>query len=388
MRKFIIIFLLIGGFLNAQERKVSGVIKDSETKEAIPFAALTFIDSKSKNITGSFSNENGEYFLGNNEIEVEFSHLNYETLKINLKKDEKEILLKPKVYVLDELIMSEISGRDYLKSLIKDAQLRAVKNSKLSGYAREIVKINNQYTKFADAKIDYFTKKGNGKSIVNILQSRAFEAKLVDSTSSLVNGMNTFIDVRNVVKSAYNFSAIEDLLKSKEYTYNRYLKRDETGFEFEYIQIIPNLDSKKVLYEGFIIINNKLNKILEYKFEMSEKHKKNSKLKNALIAKIMLKDNSVWCKFKFVNNNYELVYYKNSFDFFIKMGNKVNDNISSTFDLFVQEYQYNVALPEVGYDKKSVFEAGTNFTNKFWNTSNSYPLKESEQQFINSIKNN
>ena len=93
------------------------------------------------------------------------------------------------------------------------------------------------------------------------------------------------------------------------------------------------------------------------------------------------------CKFKFVNNQYELVYYKNSFSLYIQMGKKVHDNVSSTFDLLVLDVKNDIEIPEKGFGGDTIFEAGTNYTQKFWEMNNVFPLKESEQRFVDSIKN-
>ena len=381
MGKSILFFLLSFTLGFAQENFVKGIIKDSETKEGIPFVNIVF-KNNSGTLAGTMSNENGEFSLINIK-EVEISHLNYETKNVVFTENQVEVYLTPKVYILDELIISNVSGKDFLKLLLKDAKVRAVKNSKLSTYGREIVKINNQYTKYSDAKMDYYIKKGNGKSILQINQSRAIKSNLQDSTSSVLNGMNSAYNVRDYVKYAYNFDGIEKLIKSKEYTFDRYLRRDASGFEYEFIKIIPNPSSEELLYEGYVIVDNKSNKIIEFKVELAESHKKFSKLKNILIAKFKLNDHAVWCKFKFVKDQYELVYYKNSFSLYLQMGKKVHDNISTTFDLLVLDCKNDVELPENGFEGKTIFEAGTNYTEKFWDKNNIFPLKESEQQFIN-----
>ena len=385
MGKSILFFLLSFTLGFAQENFVKGIIKDSETKEEIPFVNIVF-KNNSGFLTGTMTNENGEFSL-NNIKEVEISHLNYETKNVVFTENQVEVYLTPKVYILDELIISNVSGKDFLKLLLKDAKVRAVKNSKLSTYGREIVKINNQYTKYSDAKMDYYIKKGNGKSILQINQSRAIKSNLQDSTSSVLNGMNSAYNVRDYVKYAYNFDGIEKLIKSKEYTFDRYLRRDASGFEYEFIKIIPNPSSEELLYEGYVIVDNKSNKIIEFKVELAESHKKFSKLKNILIAKFKLNDHAVWCKFKFVKDQYELVYYKNSFSLYLQMGKKVHDNISTTFDLLVLDCKNDVELPENGFEGKTIFEAGTNYTEKFWDKNNIFPLKESEQQFINEFMN-
>lgn len=385
MIKHTLFFLLFFTFSFSQENSTKGIVKDAETKEIIPFVNVIYKDN-SGNLTGTITNEDGEFSLHHIK-EVEISHINYETKKVVFENKEVEIYLTPKVYILDELIISNVSGRDFLKSLIKDAKVRAVKNTKLSTYGREIVKINNQYTKYADALMDYYIKKGNGKSVLLINQSRAIKTNLQDSTSSVLNGMNSGYNVRDYVKYAYNFDGIENLIKSKEYTFDRYLRRDASGLEYEYVKIIPNPDSDELLYEGYVIVDNKSNKIVEFKVELADSHKKNSKLKNILIAKYKLNDHAVWCKFKFTNNQYELVYYKNSFNLYIQMGKKVHDYVSTTFDLLVLDSKNDVELPEKGYSENTIFEAGTNYTQKFWKMNNIFPLKESEQRFVDSIKN-
>lgn len=385
MIKHTLFFLLFFTFSFSQENSTKGIVKDAETKEIIPFVNVIYKDN-SGNLTGTITNEDGEFSLHHIK-EVEISHINYETKKVVFENKEVEIYLTPKVYILDELIISNVSGRDFLKSLIKDAKVRAVKNTKLSTYGREIVKINNQYTKYADALMDYYIKKGNGKSVLLINQSRAIKTNLQDSTSSVLNGMNSGYNVRDYVKYAYNFDGIENLIKSKEYTFDRYLRRDASGLEYEYVKIIPNPDSDELLYEGYVIVDNKSNKIVEFKVELADSHKKNSKLKNILIAKYKLNDHAVWCKFKFTNNQYELVYYKNSFNLYIQMGKKVHDYVSTTFDLLVLDSKNDVELPEKGYSENTIFEAGTNYTQKFWKMNNIFPLKETEQRFVDSIKN-
>lgn len=385
MIKHTLFFLLFFTFSFSQENSTKGIVKDAETKEIIPFVNVIYKDN-SGNLAGTITNEDGEFSLHHIK-EVEISHINYETKKVVFENKEVEIYLTPKVYILDELIISNVSGRDFLKSLIKDAKVRAVKNTKLSTYGREIVKINNQYTKYSDALMDYYIKKGNGKSVLLINQSRAIKTNLQDSTSSVLNGMNSGYNVRDYVKYAYNFDGIENLIKSKEYTFDRYLRRDASGLEYEYVKIIPNPDSDELLYEGYVIVDNKSNKIVEFKVELADSHKKNSKLKNILIAKYKLNDHAVWCKFKFTNNQYELVYYKNSFNLYIQMGKKVHDYVSTTFDLLVLDSKNDVELPEKGYSENTIFEAGTNYTQKFWKMNNIFPLKESEQRFVDSIKN-
>lgn len=384
MKNIITLLLLMSSICWSQENKITGTIKDAKTMETIPFVNIIFKTNSTGELMGSMSNEEGEFSLNKEIKEVEFSHLNYETLNVTLSLNENEIVLEPKVFVLDELIMSDITAQDYLKDLIKQSKIRATKNTKLSTFGREVVKINNQYTKYADGQIDYYIKKGNGKSVLQMNQSRAFKAILHDSTSSKINNTNVN-SIDKTVKNAYNFDLIEKIIKSKNYEFERYLRKDENNYEYEFIKIIPDSEINETLFDGFIIIDIKTKSIVEYKVQYAESHKKYSKLINILIAKAKLNDISKWVKFKIVDNQYILIYDKTSFDIFIKMGKKINDNIQSTCDLYVFDYKNDVEIPKKGYEGTSIFDAGTKFTDKYWDKYDAFPLKESDQEFVKKV---
>lgn len=71
---------------------------------------------------------------------------------------------------------------------------------------------------------------------------------------------------------------------------------------------------------------------------------------------------------------------------YVKMGKKVDHTFDFSNDLFVYEFKKDLQIPEKGYDKKSIFEAGTDFAENFWTKYNVFPLSESDQKFINSVQ--
>ena len=68
------------------------------------------------------------------------------------------------------------------------------------------------------------------------------------------------------------------------------------------------------------------------------------------------------------------------------MGKRVDDSFDFSNDLFIYEFKKDVQIPEKGYDKKTIFEAGTDFTENFWTKYNVFPLSESDEKFINSVQ--
>ena len=387
MKKVLIVILLSVNIINAQKNEYLGIVKDSETLLPIEFVNIYFESESNNNSTGSISNELGEFTVRNNEDKASFSHINYESLTIKLDKGFNEILLKPKTFILDEIIISTISAREYLNNIIKDSEKKITKNTLLKSYCREIVKIDNEFTKFSDALVDYYIKKGNGKSKILLRESRVFDNGNIDSLdNSGINEVNTVFKLRDYVKNAYDFDVLEEILEDKNYEFERKLKKEENGKEYEYIEIIPNIERKKLLFKGYIIIDIKSKNILEYKIQTSENHLKYAKLTNILIAKFKINNSLKWSKFKMFNNKYVLTYNKKQLELQIKIGKKINSDFNFNSDLFVYEFIETVEIPKKGYKKNTIYDAGTNYKEEFWEKYNFFPLTESQQNFIKIAK--
>jgi hypothetical protein len=179
---------------------------------------------------------------------------------------------------------------------------------------------------------------------------------------------------------------LEKIVKNKNYEFERKVKKESNGKEYEYIKIIPNTESEQMLFKGFIVIDKVSKNILEYRINTSENHSENGKLINLLIAKVKLKNSLKWSKFKMFDNQYILTYNKKQVEMFIKIGKKVNSDFNFSSDLFVYEFVNNVKMPKKGYRKKTIYQAGTNYKEEFWKTYNSFPLTESQQNFIKTAK--
>jgi len=387
MKKVLIVILLSVNIINAQKNEYLGIVKDSETLLPIEFVNIYFENESNNNSTGSISNELGEFTLRNNEDKASFSHINYESLTIRLDKGFNEILLKPKTFILDEIIISTISAREYLNNIIKDSEKKITKNTLLKSYCREIVKIDNEFTKFSDALVDYYVKKGNGKSKIVLRESRVFDNGNIDSLdNSGINEVNTVFKLRDYVKNAYDFDVLEEILEDKNYEFERKLKKESNGKEYEYIEIIPNIERKKLLFKGYIIIDIKSKNILEYKIQTSENHLKYATFTNILIAKFKINNSLKWSKFKMFNDKYVLTYNKKQLELQIKIGKKINSDFNFNSDLFVYEFIENVEIPKKGYKKNTIYDAGTNYKEEFWEKYNFFPLTESQQNFIKIAK--
>ncbi len=387
MRNIFLMLILLSNSMWAQTAKIEGVIKDAETLLPISYVNIYTAAELKNSSTGAISNENGEFVVDASNYKTTFSHINYEPYTVETNEALKEVFLIPKNYVLDEIVVSKEKSVDYLKKIIEFSKKRLDKNILLKAYAREIVKVNNEYTKYSDALLDYYVKKDNGKSTVIMGQHRALHnAKLNDEEEGNISNINSAFNVKDYVKSSYNFEAIEKILKDKDYEFERRIKKEADGSEYEYVEVIPNEQSKKFLFKGYVIIDPATKSILEYKLYSSESHFKHSKLVNVLIAKVKINNVLIWSKFKNINDQYILNYNKKQLVMYVKMGKRVDHTFDFSNDLFVYEFKKDVQIPEKGYDKKTIFEAGTDFAVNFWTKYNVFPLSESDEKFIKSVQ--
>lgn len=387
MKIILIVFLIATNLLSAQNKKNRGIVKDSETHQPIEFVSIYVESEVNKKSTGSISNEIGEFSLNQSDNKVTFSHINYESLTIELNENYNEIILKPKNFILDEIVISTITPKDFLKNIIDNASDKIDKNTLLQSYCREIVKINGEYTKFSDALVDYYVKKGNGRSNILLKEHRAFfNEKFDDMDDSGISEINTAFKLKDYVKNAYNFNALENIIENENYKLERKLKKESNGEEFELIKIIPNSNSKQLLNSGYVVIDPKTKNILEYKIYTSEDHLANAKLINVIIAKVKLKKSLKWSKFKIIDNQYVLTYNKKQVEMLIKMGKKVNHDFNFMSDLFVYDFKNDVKIPKKGYKKRTIYQAGTDYKEEFWKKYNSFPLTQDQQNFIKTAK--
>jgi hypothetical protein len=257
-----------------------------------------------------------------------------------------------------------------------------------SSDCREIVKVNNQYTKYADALVDYYVKKGNGKSNLIVTQSRALKSEKTgeyDEERERAENVNSFFKIKNYVKDAYNFRELEEITSDDSYEFERKIRREANGAEYEYIEIIPNAERSEMLNAGYLIIDTKTKCILEYKIYTSEKHLKNAKLRNLLILKLRINKILSWSKFKEINNQYILVYNKQELDIYVTSRDRHDVSMHFISDLFIYAYKNNVEIPDESYDKRSIFEAGTKYSEEFWLKYNVFPLSVDDAAFLNSL---
>lgn len=381
---------------------LEGKIIDKNSKESIPFATI-FVQNSTQ---GVISNEEGifKFYIPNEAEKIEISHLGYKSQIFEVKLIQKEsvtILLEADEMTLEEVIVTNKPIHQILAGVLENSKKQLDKSILLETYYREFVQINNKYSKFADGLIDFYLqpkRKTKIEANLKVNQSRAYqlvEKGEIEQKGKLdLSEIHSFFDIQKAADGFFSYQYVENIasIKSSEY-YDLELrsKKDQQGNAIDIIYIKPKAEVKETLLEGKIIYDPANKVILDIDLKMSDKHKPYIKLRNILLFKFAVHDIQIKQTYKYVNEKYIPSYRKSILDIHIKFGKQIDDRIMCISDLVVTDFHDNVTnLPEkkLFFKSKSLYENGMNFTEKFWETNNAFPLSEKEERILQFLKEN
>lgn len=146
----------------SQVTVISGEIKDSLTRQHVPYVHIVVAEVN----LGIISNSEGMFEIimpeGYNKASITFSCIGYETRTIsidNLNNAKNTIFLKEATHTLDQLVITNISAREYIERSIKEIPENYV-NSPVSfkGYYLSATKENGKYRRLLETEVDVYSK--------------------------------------------------------------------------------------------------------------------------------------------------------------------------------------------------------------------------------------
>lgn len=287
-----LLLLLLSHFTFSQSKTITGIIKDITSLEAVESVSIGVSNSN----FGTISNEDGKFriTLPENSTKIEFSHLlyNLETYTIKPNDTDVEILLTPKSFHLDEVVINHRPGKELLTNAVAASKDKLEKSIVLNTYYREFINVDNKYTSFSDGLVDYYVKRKSGASDLQVKQSRVIDLK-DEKASEREQAIQTinFNDIRDAVTNAYNFKALSRILKNEDYNYGVEIKTEDNGNSIEVISFQPKEGiEEEQLYEGTVTYDAKTKLIVDIDMHFSPAHKKFNTLHNLLIAKAKFND--------------------------------------------------------------------------------------------------
>jgi CarboxypepD_reg-like domain len=391
MKKSITIgLILFTVFSFAQNRTISGVIKDKETKLPIESVSISVENSS----VGTISNEEGKFrvTLPTPNSKIFFSHVYYNPISIvaNNDNDEVEVFLDVQIFELEEVVVNKFPGQVLLKMAVDASKAKLEKSLLLNTYYREFINVDGKFTSFADGLVDYYVKRKSGASDLQVKQSRVFDLKdeAADERQKAIMSVN-LNNIQDAIEYGYNFKGINSILKSEYYDFYAQTKKMADGSSIDIVSIEPKEGiEEEMIFTGTVVFDSKTKLILDVDLAFSPEHKKFNELHNVLIAKIKFNNYARKAKYKNDGDKYVLVYYQSNANVYIKFGNKINNTFESTCDLTVLNYKEG----EFKLDKEnrfkgtSLFMNGNKYTEEFWKKYDVILLSDKEEKLLKTLQ--
>jgi hypothetical protein len=390
MKKLLHLLLLLPFLTLAQSKTFSGTIRELGSNQPIEMVS---IGVENFNI-GTVTNEEGKFriTIPSEAKTLLFSHLNYKVASYDLAsgKVDFEFFLEPAGFDLEEIVITSKPVDKIFSDVLNASKKRLEKSLLIHTYGREFISLNGKVVKFSDGLLDYYIKRKSGASDLFIKQSRTFKVNEKENKSDLESRKEAmaFYDITEAMEDAYDFKAIKTLANTKEYDFELRVKKDNAGNELEIIKIIPKLEVEKDLYMGSITYDSKTKLILEIDLKKSPEHQKYSKLYNLLIVKMKINEFAKKINFKLDGDKYVMTYSQTRMNFYVKTKNTFDDTFEFVNDFVMMDYKEGEFDfdRKTRYKKKGLFEAGNNFQDEYWRTSNIMLLTSKEEKIIKSFE--
>ncbi len=358
--------------------KLSGILEDASTREKIQFAHISFQNSSK----GTSSNTDGYFELSMIEPtkydSIQISHISYKTKKIGIASLGVNLVnlisLEPDKNVLPEVVVLSKSPEEYLLSTINKAKESLKHPFSAKYYFRELVKHNEEYSKYSDAILV-----GNFPADKEQMQVAVEESRVVNLPMESDDLLNTIspIDVSKILEHQY-LNLLNLFTGEKKKFYDIQLKSDADN-------------PKRVMYEITPAVKPEKNKLLFYSWILTEddniKHIKmvSDSLcdwqKSLFGFTVKVNSYSITLNFKEVSSSPILVHgiVELRMDFLHKKFNQKNQYLSEFVALDVNENSLLKMEKSTLLKSKTLYKNGSNYSTKFWEGDN-IPIRTEEER--------
>ncbi len=239
----------------AAQTKLSGILEDASTKEKIQFAHISFQNSS----IGTSSNADGYFELSSVDLSefdsIQISHISYQTRKISIVSlalnTVNSISLLPDISILQDVLVLSKSPYEYLINALSKAKENLKHPFSSEYYYREIVKDNEDYSKYSDAVLTANFPVEKEQMQVGVEEARVINLPM---ESDDVLDIISPIDVSRILEFQYlNF--LDRFLGEKKKYYDFHMKMDAGNPKKITYEISPVVKPEKntLLYYGWLL---------------------------------------------------------------------------------------------------------------------------------------
>jgi hypothetical protein len=396
MKKLIVFLLLMFCFTSSFSQKITGVLLDEDSKEAISYAHIYASQSEK----GTLSNEKGEFELSGlfeNDTLI-ISHIGYKSFNKVLKQEYFQTIitvnLKPKEIVLDEITV--------LSTDVEEIVLRAMdylKNSSViykKGFYRQSAFQNDIATEWIEAFYDIAIS-ANGIKEIKIDQARFARRKFNPENLFFSHVNFSYLTVGNVLYSPSSDDTLNRVMKpfNEDFTH-------KYQFDIEQVYSIDNQEFLVVKFEpkpefaenggiftyGKFTFNVTKNQLLKY--QTSIDHSLGAAdIKGYTGSKtIEVKNPLHYFEFVFSEKTGEIDYISVNYKYdFIQNGKIIPSKVSSIFFTYelLKTKPKNLREPNIELESVKNFERAK-YKPKFWKDNPVLKLTSEDELIIASFE--
>lgn len=249
----------------AQEKPsvFQGVVRDAGSQAPVPYASIGLPGVG----VGTVSNAEGDFRLilpaGSSTDSVVVSCIGYLPRRLRLEPallaSSQVLLLQPQRYELHEVAVQGYTAQSLLAQAVRQTNRQLLSPALVSGYYREFALTDGQYTKFADALVDYYFQANPRRPRkpeiqVHVRESRAGEVPPTDRTAS-IRAVPSPIAIGEA--SGYKLIANNPFLDSLNFSRYAYTIQASTGndADFYLLSFTPTSHDSDYLEQGTVRIN-------------------------------------------------------------------------------------------------------------------------------------
>lgn len=390
-RLFTYLFLIAGINISVAQSLLKGIVKE---KSGTPVSHVTVSTEDGRHVT--LTNDAGSFALScpANTKQVVFEHISYAPLFIAVSDFPKDgiVYMEQEDFILDEVIVMNTPMKDHIEGLVKSSIAQMKVPLQLTTYYREFINMNKKYIKFSDALIDFNLAKNKSAITSDMIVSQSRAVSFPESEEEAAVRIVP-ADVREAVNMACNFDVIDRIFDgNKNYKNYEFLvksQKTKSGEVTETIYFSPKENVQKALFQGTIVYDPAKKRILNVDATMAEPLRKYARVRNFILAKGRLESYTYQAAFKVVEGQYMLSHsalYGNMHVW--NNSGKINNVYRVKSDMIVTNFTSDFAefSRKEKFGHKSLYEAGTNYKDKFWLTNNSIQLTPEEEAIVKEIE--
>lgn len=372
-------FLLTSTWMFGQQF-LDGRVRDATSGQPVERAAITNNRSRSTAMT----NAEGKFRISAKSSDtLIIRHISYKTAVSAVvdSNAETEIALVPRIFQLDEVLISSTPPEALLLEVVEVSQERLRTPLTFQTYCREYCRVNTQLSSFANGFVD-FRVQNRGAADLYIIQNqiKKMPGVALSRIYEEAPGMS-ILSIQEAFERAYSFKALRNVARSSVYEYTLRRKQDDEGNLFEIISFLPKNDVPEVLYEGQVIYDAKSKLILEYQYRIAESHRRFAKARAFGTMELTVLDVSKFLLFSAVDGNYIPFYQHNMGKVHLHLADQYNEIFESSTDVLVlgvddSEPRHSFK-PYKGW---SLYEAGTKYSDEIWKSYEVFLQTDAEQQ--------